>query len=186
MNTVEMVRSLGTTAKTAANLSVPNVQEQALLGILLGSLYGLARAVQLGYEDRTGRALSLQYSKELRGLLADLEKGNLPSEGQWLAGFYFNSALHRLAALYHRSLKILTGRDDNAPSLLEYAVKAKLLKKEHVSALATVHKEVNKLKHDTFGVLRDRAVDLALTVTAASQAFVLIRVALADQQVDDA
>ncbi len=186
MSGAEVVRSLQSTARKAASFAVPNVQEQALLGFLLGALYGLGRAIELGYEDRTGRSIDPRYSEELRGLLAGVNKGQLPPDGQWLAGFFFNSALHRLTALYHRCLKVLMSGDEPAPKLAEQAVRAGLVKRTEINALATVHKEVNKLKHDTFGVLRGRSVDLALAVNAGTQALSLMRIAIGDPDARDA
>jgi len=33
------------------------------------------------------------------------------TSGNWLAGFHFNSALFRIAATYHRGLKVVSGKE---------------------------------------------------------------------------
>ncbi len=103
--------------------------------------YALARAMILRFADRTGSALPASYPAELSGILADIGHGQLPQDGQWLAGFYFNSGLQRLAALYHRALKVLTTKKRvDAPRLAQQAVQSRLLKEDDIDALATVQR----------------------------------------------
>src|SRR5688500_13057426 len=72
---------------------------------LLGALHGLARAVEEGFVDRPGA-----FESAYRAFLAHyaLNVGlDRPRRELWLAGFYFNSSLHRLAAAYDRITKML-------------------------------------------------------------------------------
>ena len=85
--------------------------------------------------------------------------GTVRTSGKWLAGFYFNSALFRIAAAYHRGLKVVSGKETSR------LYKSDLLK--HVepdfptwqhSNLDDVYDEVNDLKHTTEGLFNSRNV----------------------------
>jgi len=95
-----------------------------------------------------------------------MASGSVRTDGKWAAGFYFNSALLRIAADYHRLLKALTRLNENVPAL------RKLVSPpfEHRN-LDAVHKEVNELKHTPNGLERGRQVTFA-TATAALQELV--------------
>lgn len=176
----ETLRRICTTSAGASTIVATTTDSQAVLGFMAGSLYSLAKACQLEYQDRTGLTLPRGYPQELQEVLRGIANGELPSEGQWLAGFHLNSGLHRLAALYHRCLKILVADESqSAPALAQMAVESGLISRNEIAALATVHKEVNKLKHVTFGVLEGRAVDLDLAATACEQALMLVTLAVA-------
>ena len=97
----EMVREI---AAESADVPARTVEVEAVLSILGGSLHALLRALELRYEDRSEETRS---STELYELFNQILAVNHLRDGQWLAGLYFNSALYRLVALYHRSLKLL-------------------------------------------------------------------------------
>jgi hypothetical protein len=141
---------------------------EALFGALGGSLYALRRAFDLGYEDRTGKRLPGTYREELYALFQQIAEGEPPRDGQWLAGFYFHSALRRLAALYHR------------PSTL------RRIERQDLSALREVSHIVNNMKHKPTGNLtRNVRQDVAVqdvAVDAAKEALKLLKRALCEQQ----
>jgi len=153
-----------------------NVDAQGNLGLLLGACYALARAMILRFKDRTGTALPSDYSIELSSILACIGHGQLPQDGPWLAEFYFNSALQRLAAIYHRTLKVLTGdHRQHVPKLAQQAIQGKLLRENDLAALKDVHDEINMLKHDSDSLKKDRRVSVALAVRAAEEAGLLVK-----------
>lgn len=114
-------------ARRLSTLETHSSGETAIIGFVAGALHALKRAAELGYDDswpNIGTAeLNREYHAALRAT-ADLVSG--PS--QWLAGFYFNSALMRLDALKDRIRKLA-------------GVKRKKLAHE-------VRVVVNRLKHD--------------------------------------
>jgi hypothetical protein len=98
-----------------------------------------------------------------------VEGGWLRLDGKWMSGFHFNSALFRISAVYHRSLKIATDRltPEEKVRTLVTVVKAdsKYAGWTNVTAQA-VHVEVTEMKHQPEG-LHDRR---KVTPTQARQA----------------
>lgn len=86
-------------------------------------------------------------------------KGRVRTSGNWLAGFYFNSALFRISATYHRGLKVVSGKETSdlpKGELLEI-VEPAFPNWQH-KELDKIHKEVNQLKHDGEGLFQTRSV----------------------------
>ncbi len=81
-----------------ASLKPKNATEVALLGLMAGVLYALERAFTLGYTDGRVRPRYSQEKVEVPVTLGLIGRGNAPTD-MWLAGFYFDSAIMRLAAL---------------------------------------------------------------------------------------
>ena len=114
------------------------------VGYLLGAAYALIEAHRFCYVY--GDIVDADYAKELRTVAAAMADGQSPAlvlgrrmlaggsdmspSGVWLAGFYFNSALHRLAAAAER-LGVHPTKGDVAES----------------PPLAKVRDDVNRLKH---------------------------------------
>jgi hypothetical protein len=60
--------------------------------------------------DRLARSIDIAAAQKRAAQIAG---GQLRFDGKWMAGFHFNSALFRIAAVYHRILKIVVGRPTN-------------------------------------------------------------------------
>ena len=146
-NPNQLGKQLADTAERLSAVRMSNIDEMGIYGLLVGALYGLSKAVELGYVDRTGTSLPVDYSGELRRVAQGLVTSDEVNDRGWLAGFYFNSALTRLAPICERLGKYAGKREDLIPSIRE---------------------EVNRLKHDTNGVLCGRTVGLSDAVDAAS------------------
>lgn len=123
--------------------------ELALIGTLLGALYALQRAVSLEFVDRTGDALPHDYAIELSRVASQINKTEPIQENQWLAGFYLNSAIHRLAALNERLTKYIFGC--------------------RVDVCTELRKENNQFKHEIYGLISGRKVGIKQAVSAASK-----------------
>jgi adenylate kinase family enzyme len=138
------------------------------LDYLLGAVYALLVAQELGYADRDS-ALPENYWTAPQKRAGDMAIGIVRKDGKWASGFFFNSALLRIAADYHRVLQLLTGKDESVPKLVE------LVKPEfkHVH-LDAVHKEVNVLKHSPGGVASGRSVKFVNGVDALEELVDLI------------
>jgi len=173
----EALRQIKDLAVQLSKLRAETASDKSNLGLLLGVLYALARAMVLRFEDRTGAALPHDYPNELSDISMSIGRGALPQDGQWLAGFYFNSALQRLSAIYHRTLRVLNnaeGSRRSAPQLARDAIAKKLLPQDKLVAFLVVQDEINRLKHVSDSVLVNRPVDIALAVMAAKEAVFLL------------
>jgi hypothetical protein len=93
---------------------------------MAGALHALDRAAQLNYDDARGRPDRDRSAREFRLAVRAVTQGRARSNA-WLAGFYLDSALMRLAALNTRLNKLLGTSDDR---------------------LRDVRQIVNSLKHD--------------------------------------
>jgi hypothetical protein len=78
-----------------------------LLDDLLGAVYSLILARHQRFVDRTDRPIEIAVV-ERRAL--QVHRGDVRIDGKWIAGWHFNSALFRIAAVYHRLLKLTSGQ----------------------------------------------------------------------------
>ena len=127
------------------------------LDLFLGAVYALVLAKHGSYEHRPKQTESDKVVVRAR----DVESGWIRLDGKWMSGFHFNSALFRISAVYHRSLKIATARltgQEKVRGLVE-RVKADPQYKtwKNVSAQA-VHVEVTDMKHQPEGLHDKRKV----------------------------
>jgi hypothetical protein len=78
-------------------------EDRPVLDYLAGAVHALHRALQLEFKNRQ-KPLALTYWKSggPRKHLSALATGQGRDSGPWLAGFYFNSALARIAAVRTR------------------------------------------------------------------------------------
>jgi len=91
-----------------------NSDLEACLDDLLGALYALVFAEQAGFVHRVDRPI------EISAVITRAEqvsKGEVRVDGKWIAGFHFNSALYRISATYHRTLKLVIGKDGDIGTL---------------------------------------------------------------------
>jgi hypothetical protein len=90
----------------------------------------------------------------------DVAEGRVRTSGNWVSGFHFNSALFRIAATYHRGLKVVAGKEtesDLVRPLLE--IVEPLFPRWQHTDLDKIHTEVNSLKHEGEGLFSERTVD---------------------------
>jgi hypothetical protein len=162
--------------------SKPPVKEslQACLDDLLGTVYSLMYAKHYEFVSRP-QALG---QKDIGNVLIRARKmaaSKLRTEGKWTAGFYFNNALFRTAAVYHRSLKILTGNeqtknvyvDQLEPDAMNRYRDARNARWANKS-VRKVHSEVNDLKHDSSGIMDGRNVVFVTAIEAVGEILDLI------------
>ena len=174
-------RLAGFASRIAAVLERPGVQSNPhLLGALddfLGAIYALIFAKQRDFIDRTGQ--SIQPDKVLKRA-KQLRNGKVRTEGKWIAGFHFNSALFRLAAVNHRVLKIVIGQPStgkNVPTLRTAADKLYLActkQKWSRQNIDKVHAEVTDLKHTPKGKFYRRNVKYVVAVNSVGEVLDLI------------
>jgi hypothetical protein len=152
---------------------------QACLDDLLGAVYSLMYAKHYKFVSRP-QALG---QKDIGNVLIRARKmaaSKLRTEGKWTAGFYFNNALFRTAAVYHRALKILTGNEQTKKWVWELEPDAINRYKCVRNApwanknVSDVHDEVNDLKHTSSGIIEGRDVEFETAIAAVSEILELI------------
>jgi hypothetical protein len=124
----------------------------------LGAVYALIFAKQHGFTNRLDRATKIAAVEKLAD---QISAGRLPTDKKWMAGFHFNSALFRTAAVSHRILQLVVGESDNVPTLCDKAEKRYPKWKPGRWSSGNVRKvctEVNKLKHEPKGLHERRNV----------------------------
>jgi hypothetical protein len=136
----------------------------------LGALHALILARIQGFVERMpGTPIEIPV---LRIRSAQIASGRLRLDGKWMAGFHFNSALLRLAAVYHRGLKILTGRVGYVSPLFKNLDPIYRGWTGHPWSNTNIHRlhgEVNDLKHTPQGLYGGRNVTYAQAVAAAGE-----------------
>jgi hypothetical protein len=152
---------------------------QACLDDLLGAVYSLMYAKHYKFVSRP-QALG---QKDIGNVLIRARKmaaSKVRAEGKWAAGFYFNNALFRTSAVYHRALKILTGNEGGEKNVGELRPVAEELYKQARGVpwvnerVRKVHCEVNGLKHGSSGVSGGRGVEFETSVEATNEILDLI------------
>jgi hypothetical protein len=166
--------TLSTAASRIATLLKPpiaksNSELPASLDDFLGAVYALIFAKQGGFKNRPDRAVSIAAVEKLARQIAS---GKLRTDGKWIAGFHFNSALFRTAAVSHRILQIVVGRDDNVPALCDEG--EKLYPRWSSGNVRKVYREVNKLKHKRKALLERRNVAYEDALAAVGELLDLI------------
>jgi hypothetical protein len=149
----------------------------APLDLFLGAIHALIRARKLGFKDRQNRAPGVG---PIQVLAAQLGAGAFRDDGDWLAGFHFNNGLVRLAAVYHRLLKITVGQRnsrDHRPVLVPLAEARYQQWTNGAWAHGNadgVYDEVNDIKHEPGGLHAGRDVVFSDAVNAADEILSLI------------
>jgi hypothetical protein len=87
------------------------------LNDFLGAVYALIQAKRHDFANRIGPIEIAAVEKRAKKIAS----GEVRVDGKWIAGFYFNNALFRTAAVQHRILKIIVGKDNSVPKLQEAA-----------------------------------------------------------------
>jgi hypothetical protein len=171
----------GAASRISALLRLEKVRrEQAALGCLddfLGAIYAMIFARLTGFTDRVGVPIELD-KVSIRA--EQIALGRVRTDGKWMAGFHFNSALFRIAAAYHRALKIvleeLTSKE-YAPALRPRAAeryRAWKSKDWQSTCNEAVYAEVNHLKHTPEGVYEGRQVQFKDALSATEELLELI------------
>lgn len=140
--------------RIAILLNDPKVIEDAnavgVLDCLLGAVYCLIHAKHHDFEDRTDKQIETDV---IKNRASQIQNGDVRIDGKWIAGWHFNGVLFRIAAVFHRLLKLTEGDPasrEYVPSLLP---KAKARYKQSTGVdwscdrTYAIHVEVNTLKH---------------------------------------
>jgi len=152
----------------------------------VGALYALDKSYQY-HVERSSYTQPDIHLTQVRQVISQIYMEQSPDQ-IWLAGFHFNAALMRIAALYERSLRSLLSESKynekitvirkGAPKDIKISeahvnelapiVQERLFKSAHIkiTAAGKIRKEVNKLKHQVLGVLPQDAVTMEEAIEA--------------------
>lgn len=101
-----------TDAASRISTMIPrNPEQEVIYTFLFGALYALARAELLRYpEEGSDPGKSASRAEEVKELAAEMvSKVQLPKDGEWLGGFYFNDAVFRLGICVEHVVRHITG-----------------------------------------------------------------------------
>lgn len=136
------------------------------LDYVVGAVYGLERAIHWGFMDRPG-AWGETYKPFLTKYVLDIVAGK-DVHPLWRGGFYFNSAIQRLAASYDRLPGLLGAGPGTA-------------RERMISVCGSegqdwyqVYKEVNALKHSPMGKAKGRRVTVEMALNAVDELLDLV------------
>jgi hypothetical protein len=169
----------GLSQRIAVLLESPEVRAHsawvACLDDLLGAVYSLFYAIHHGFSERQN-ALAEPDIGAVSVRAKNMAQCCVRTEGKWTAGFYVNNALFRIAAVYHRAMKIAAG--ELAMKIL--VAKASNLYKDRTGenwengALKKVCCEVNNLKHTKDGIIKGRDAGLMEAIQSAGELLAFI------------
>jgi len=173
LNDPTEVRLAGCALRISQLLASPavtaNPDVESSLDDFLGAVFALIRAKKNNFQDRPGRRIKIEPVAQRAARIA---AGHVKTDGLWIAGFYFNNALFRTAAVYHRVLKVITGTDGRLPALQLDALRR--FAGWNSIRLYKIHNQVNELKHEPQGVYHGRLVSYDEALTAACDLLELV------------
>ena len=133
---------------------------------MVGAQYALTHALEIGFVDRPGSWQST-YRPHLPQYVEYIA-AKKPVNKLWLAGFFFNSGIQRLAACFDRIPKLLRASGTTARKRMRNANAGTYVKWEKV------YDEVNAFKHAVTGKAAGRTVTLEDAVKAFEEAMDLL------------
>ena len=147
------------------------------LDYLLGALHGLTRAYQLGFRERKGKHF-LVYRPHLANYALNIPK-NREVNSLWTAGFYFNSAIQRLASAFDRIPRMLGAKMSKQLRAKRVSTAAKERMAEVNSASyrnwELLYDEVNHFKHSPEGRAAGRTATMEDALSAFEQTVDLLK-----------
>jgi len=174
---VKLTALAGRIAQLLYSKPQPEQSLRACLDDSLGAVYSLMYAKHYKFVSRP-QALD---QKDIGNVLIRARKmatSKLRTEGKWTAGFYFNNALFRTAAVYHRSLKITTGDETSSIKILIKTAEERYRQARGVDWMSKsamkVNCEVNSLKHTSSGIIDGRKVEFEHALAAIDEILDLI------------
>ena len=141
------------------------------LDYMLGALYGLSRAHQLGFRDRPGGHFPI-YRPHLANYALEVPKGR-EIDKLWSAGFYFNSSIQRIASAFDRIPRMLGARMEKNIGGKKLSTSAKdrmrEVSRKPFTKWEQVYDEVNAFKHAPEGRAAGRTVTMADAIESFEQ-----------------
>ncbi len=136
-------------ASRLSKFDTPPGLETTPLNFAAGAVLALLKAHELDFVFGTDSDRPVRVWNEARMICEDIGNGNgLPVEGQWLAGYYFNDGIIRVAVAFEHLVRRETGLVDNGNfrEMKDAALKAGF--QEHwLKSWNAVHLELNAIRH---------------------------------------
>jgi hypothetical protein len=171
----EFASRIAALLKSARVTSDPNAV--ATLDDLLGALYSLILARHHKFEDRTSQTIE---TPVLERRASQVQAGEVRIDGKWIAGWHFNSALYRVAAVYHRVLKVTIGDPETREYVPALRPRVQQLYRQWRSSdwssvgADAICTEVNTLKHTSKGVYFGRTATFEEATIAVAELLDLV------------
>ena len=144
------------------------------LDYILGAIYGLCQADLNGFKNRPA-AYVPEYHPHLANYAINLAEGRR-MDSVWTAGFFFNSGIQRLAAVFDRIPKMLgADQKDGGREVETHRERSDVRGQPAPHAhWEKVYGEVNAFKHDPEGLAAGRTVTMDDAVSACSEVLDLL------------
>jgi hypothetical protein len=146
------------------------------LDYVLGALFGLLQAETTGFKERIGGYVP-EYHAHVANYAMNLSEGR-QLNSVWLAGFYFNSGIQRLAAAFDRVPKMLGAANKGMVDGKKKPTTARDRMTEVNSGdwanWEKVYDEVNAFKHSPEGRATGRTVTMEDAVAASAEVLDLL------------
>jgi len=146
------------------------------LDYLLGALFGLTCAHHLGFRDRKGAHFSV-YRPHLANYALQVPRNQSVNQ-LWTAGFYFNSAIQRIASAFDRIPRMLgaTEKKNKGGRRVPTSAKERMAEVNGTSfdKWEEIYDEVNAFKHDPGGRAAGRTVTMNDAIDSFDQLLTLL------------
>jgi len=124
---------------------------------LAGAIYSLKKCEDFKFWSRSGQRLT-NYKKKVCQYLAEIPQGKAPNQ-YWISGYFFNSAMLRIAACYDRVPKLILKKGKLKGKENAHLLMASVFGNgSRYAKWTAVYQEVNSLKHDASGLASGRHV----------------------------
>jgi hypothetical protein len=147
------------------------------LDYILGALFGLARAQEAGFRDRKGAHFPI-YRPHLANYALEIPKNQNVNQ-LWTAGFYFNSAIQRIASAFDRIPRMLGAKKKKKLGGKQVYTSAKermtQVNRTSFDKWERVYDEVNAFKHDPKGRAAGRTVTMSDAIESFEQMLNLLK-----------
>jgi hypothetical protein len=128
---------------------------------LLGAVYALIFAREEGFKGKAGAS---EFSVAL-DRAKDVVNGQIFADGNWMAGFHFNSAMFRISAVFDRLPKAVACCHLTATKTYQHKTRQPWKKKD----AHAIREQVNVLKHSAGGLYKGRRANLKIALSAVEE-----------------
>ena len=144
-----MNQRLSAIASRLHNLSLSSPQQTTPFNFAVGAMYSLRRAEELCHVSKLDPGRGLRMAVEAKQICQILATAStLPERGEWLAGYFFNDGIVRIAVAYEHLVREATGTGDNEEYAIE-KVKRLGFRDGWLQSWKPVRHEMDRLKHKT-------------------------------------
>jgi hypothetical protein len=136
-------------ASRLSTLTASSGQQSTPLNFAVGAVFALLKAEALGYksQDEVGRGLRIwEQAKQLCQQIAG--EALLPTEGDWLAGYFFNDGVVRIAVAFEHLVRQETNRHGHETfSDMKQAAIEKEFCEDWIDSWWLLYEELNRIRH---------------------------------------